>query len=237
MNKETPLAYLEEVFNTDWLNSLHDQTLKFALSQHSEYRCEVNRWLELFHEKGWLTDKTKQRLRQSHNWPSYYSKINELRVGFFIEKFLGLRLVEYEAKTVKNKNVEFKCVSINEQVVFAEVKTPLNLERFGLTPQKMNNVDLIRQLIKKAAIQLGERKPSLVVLADDLNFPLLNDLRTQSAIKEIWQDPSLHTVSATCFMGGIFQETMYDIVWSINPHALQLIDENLFIGFPAMAHS
>ncbi|NTV31500.1 hypothetical protein HGA91_06005 [candidate division WWE3 bacterium] len=228
---------LQKVFPPEWVNQIADETLKYALCENQNFRVEVDKWLSLFDKKGWLTDGVINRLRRGNHWPGYYSKINEFRVGYFVETMLGLQLIEYESPTIRNKNVEFKCVSINEQMIYVEVKTPLNLERFGLRPQTDNNSDLIYSLLRKASVQLSDRKPSIVVLADDLNFPLLIDRDGQHYLESIFKDESLRTISAVCFMGGIFIETMYSIVWAINPHAAQPIDENLFIGFMAMDSS
>jgi hypothetical protein len=150
------LEPLDDIFDETWLASRPE--LCYPLGENREYRKEVNKWLQFFNEKGWLDEKLIKRLRNSNTWTSFYSKINEFRAGYFLEKKLNFILSSYEVSTIDNKNVEFKG-KVSDFDVFIEVKTPLDLNRKSQKGGWFNGSDKVCESLHKAVEQLPENAP------------------------------------------------------------------------------
>lgn len=225
---ETRLTLLDDVFDKQWLGSRKE--LQFALGEKQNYRIQVNQWLQFFKFKNWLDDNLIKRLRTASNWTSYYSKINELRAGYFFEKKLKFILSKYESPTINDKNVEFKG-RINNFDIFIEVKTPLNLDRKRYKGGWGNDNDIICEVLDKAIKQLPDNASTIIVLSDDLRVPILDDSFQQNIIWELLDTPDYQKVSAVCVLGDISIENMYEMRWAVNDNAKYPIDKDIFSGF------
>jgi len=224
----TQLIPLDKIFDKQWL-SLRKE-LQYPLEKNQNYRVEVNNWLQFFDKKGWLDQKLIKRLRNARTWTSYYSKINELRAGYFFKEKLNFSISGYEAPTHDNKNVEFKG-RVKSVDMFIEVKTPLDLDRKLYKGGWFNNNNKIYEVLDKAAEQLPDNASTIVVLSDDLNLPLLLDPLAQNSIWIIFNSTDYEKISAICILGNIFHEDMYKMLWATNSNAKKLIDEGIFSGF------
>lgn len=216
---------LDRIFNDELMKKIKatDNSLFNALRKN-KYRIEVNNWLINFGSKGWLKSLEK-RLYRSTTWSSFYSKINELRAGYFFEHVLGFRLIQYEAPTENRKNVEFKGIK-NKAEFFIEVKTPLVLEKQnGISGWDGDNEPLVYDCLDKAITQLPQNGNNIVVLSDDLNLPLLYDGTIISSIKVYLNLPESEKIGAVCILGNIFIEDMYKREFIVNPNARKPIQE------------
>jgi len=230
------LLPIDDIFDNVWLNSR--PALSYALGKNQKYIEEVNAWLGFFQQKGWLDAKLIKRLQSANTWSSYYSKINELRAGYFFEKKLNLILSEYEVQTVGDKNVEFK--SRRDDVdIFIEVKTPLHFLKKEIGwinikgPWKKGDIIYeIYDCLDKAVMQLPNNSPTIVVLSDDLNVSLLDC--PQHILNHIWtafNSSEYMKVSVVCILGNIYHEDMYKMLWASNCNAKYQIDKAIFDGF------
>lgn len=220
---------VDVIFGKKWLNSRSE--LQYPLGKNQEYRIEVNKWLKFFDKKKWLDEKLIKRLQSANTWSSYYSKINELRTGYFFEIKLNFVLTQYEAQTTKEKNVEFKG-TINDIVVFIEVKTPLDLDRKLWKGGWFNSSDKVYDLLDKAIEQLPNNASAIVVFSDDLNVSLIDDTLAQNSIWTSFNSSDYQKVSAVCILGNIYHEYMYEMLWAINDNASFPLKEEIFKLYP-----
>lgn len=220
---------IDDIFGEKWLNSRLE--LQYPLVKNQEYRMEVNNWLIFFANKKWLDEKLIKRLQSANTWSSYYSKINELRTGYFFEIKLNFVLTQYEAPTTKGKNVDFKG-TVNDAVVFIEVKTSLDLDRKLWKGGWFDGSDKVYDLLDKAIEQLPNDAPAIVVFSDDLNVSLYDDTSAQNSIWTSFNSPDYQKVSAVCILGNIYHGDTYKMLWAINDNASFSIKEEIFKRFP-----
>lgn len=225
------LQPFDRIFNDEWMEQIKkvkdfNNDLYCALRKN-EYRKEVNKWLIYFENKGWL-NSLEQRLRMGTTWSSFYSKMNELRTGYFFEYKLGFRLSEYEATTNEPKNVDFKGIKDNTEF-FIEVKTPLDGLRqkdWKISKWDGDNETLVYNLLDKAITQLSQNGNNIVVLCDYLNLPLFYDGTIIDSIKYFLNSNDL--VGCVCILGNTFSEDMYRSEYVLNSNATNPIDKSIF---------
>ena len=225
------LQPFDRIFNDEQMERIkqakviNNDNLYYALRKN-EYRKEVNKWLIYFKNKGWL-DRFEQRLRMATTWPSFYSKINELRTGYFFEHRLGFQLTEYEATTNGHKNVDFKGIKNNIEF-FIEVKTPLDLGQkdWRISGWDGDNKALVDYLLDKAIMQLPQNGNNIVVLSDDLKPPLSDDETITPSIREFFTSCDL--IGCVCILGNTFLEDMYKWETVLNPNATKPIEDSIF---------
>ncbi len=230
------LIPLDNIFDEQWLKERPE--LQYPLSKNQKYREEVNNWLHLFDAKKWLDDKLIKRLQNANTWTSYYSKINELRAGYFFEKKLNFVLSAYEVSTIDNKNVEFKG-RVNGVDVFIEVKTPLHLKKKRSGWLNINGPwrkgDIIYEIGKcldKATKQLPDNAQSIVVLSDDFNVSLFDCVQhILDNICILFDSYDYQKISALCILGDIYYENMYQMMWTGNDNTNHPISEDIFKGY------
>ena len=220
--------YLDSIFPKKWIDQRPE--LRYALSENQEYRVEVNKWLEFFDSKGWLTKNLIKRLQTANSWASFYSKINELRAGYFLETELGIKLNKYEANSTGEKNVEFKG-TINDDEVYFEVKTPLNLNNRNFRCGSFNGSGKIIDCLNKANEQFSGSSLNIVVLSDDLKVPLSFDLLAQNTIWRLLNCGSYPKISTVLIVGNIYHEAMYRMRWAMNPNATFSLERGLFNNY------
>jgi hypothetical protein len=220
------MKLLTNIFPQDWITKRPQ--LKFPLSKNQEYMNEVEKWLQFFEVKGWLTESLKKRLRTATSWSSFYAKINELRAGYFFEKKLQFVLNEYESPTINGKNAEFKG-KINGEEVFIEVKSPLKFERSS--GGSFDSSEEVREVLEKAIKQLPSGSMNIVVLSDDLDVSLFSDLNAQSSIITNFNGAEFEKISTVCILGNIFFEDMYKMIFAQNLNANIKLSSKNFRGF------
>lgn len=229
MNSIT-LQPFDRIFNDEWMDRMKKARVihndLYCALRKNEYRKEVNKWLIYFENKGWL-NRLKQRLRMATTWPSFYSKINELRTGYFFEHRLGFQLTEYEATTNERKNVDFKGIKDNTEF-FIEVKTPLDLEQKNWKISKWDGDHeiLVYNLLDKAIAQLPQNGSNIIVLCDDLKLPLFYDGTIIPSIKDFLNSYDL--IGSVCILGSIFLEDIYKKEYVLNPNATSPIEDSIF---------
>lgn len=229
-NTRAILNPLDDIFDNDWLQSINDSELQYALGMNDKYRLEVNNWLVFFSGKGWLDSHLVARLRSAKTWTSYYSKINELRAGYFLENKLNINLDYYEVSTHDNKDVEFRGLLDNSEI-FIEVKTPLDLDRKLWKKGWVNNDDKICDVLEKAAAQLPSNKKTIVILSDDLKMPLLDDDQTGKIIRNCLN--TFPIISVVCILGNIYYDETYKMEYVVNLNANYSIEEVIFNNYGA----
>lgn len=222
------LQPLDRIFNDSWKQNVRDGELRYAIGS-DKYRTEVNKWLIFFESKGWLDTRLKRKLRSAKTWPSYYSKVNELRAGYFFETKLNFSLTDHEFQTSKDRKVDFKGTK-NKSDFFIEVKTPLDLDRRKYQGGSYNNSDKVYFLLDKALPQLPDDGKNIVVLSDDLKVPLLSDplLKFNNTVETYFNSPESEKIGAVCVLGDIYHETMYKLDVTLNPNAKNPIDKIIF---------
>lgn len=228
MNSVT-LQPFDRIFNDEWMDRMKKARVVhndlYCALRKNEYRKEVNRWLICFENKGWLKH-LEQRLRMATTWPSFYSKINELRTGYVFERKLGFQLTEYETTTNGRKNVDFKGTKNNIEF-FVEVKTSFDLEQKDRKLSKWDgdHETLVYNLLEKAVKQLPQNGNNIIVLCDDLNPPLLDDGTIICSIKEFLH--SYNLIGCVCILGSIFLEDIYEKGYVLNLNATNPIGDSI----------
>lgn len=230
---KTPL--LDEVFPSAWFSEspLKKSGLVYPLQKNESYKKEVEKWFSFFKKRGWLDKNLKKKFRTSTTWSSFFSKINELRAGYFLENELHIKLVEYESKTNDQKNVEFLGIW-NYEEIYIEVKSPLEFETTKRQGGWFDNSDKIAESLKKANEQIPPSSINIIVLSGDCNVPLFDDMKTQWSIMDSFENYSYPKISVVILLGSIYMEDIYRMEWCINPNAGMPIKKSMFSDFKEM---
>lgn len=223
---------IDKIFDDQWFNSkgkLMPQ-LVYPLKRNPEFREEVEKWLTYFDNKGWLDQEMIKRLRMASSWLSFYSKMNELRAGYFFGNKLNFFLTKFNVPVLR-KNVDFEG-TVNNSEIYIEVKTPTEANKKMGTKREsgsFDNTKVVYDLLKKATLQLPDAKYCIVVLSDYLNVSLLDDIKVRMyTIPGLFKLEDFKKISAVCILGNVYHETLYKMRLIINSNATCLVRENIF---------
>lgn len=209
--------FIDQIFDANWFNSKSKSRsqLIYPLIKNLKFRKELEKWFIYFKNKGWLDQKMIKDLRRASSWPSFYSKINELRTGFFFEKILNFNLTKYHAP-VLNKNIEFEG-EVNNHKIYIEVKTPTEINSKLENDREcisFDNSEIVTNLIRGSTSQLPNNEQNIVVLSDYLNVSLLNDIKVKKyTIPNLLNINEFKKISAVCILGNIYHETLYRMIF------------------------
>lgn len=245
---------IDKIFDKRFFEGLKTEELVYPLKKNQFFRAEIEEWLKFFRRKKWDIEK---KLRHAKSFDSLYSKLNELRAGYFLENFCQVELLNYEYDIKeKNTNIEFRGILPNQQQVFIEVKTPLIRQknrwkksnhiysfwhRDESSPKSKNAFDLI----KEASSQLPNNHVGIVILSDALDFSLLDSLRrlpNELGVKEmiimgdqnddeVWEGlVKFKNINCLMILGNLFREDFYKNYLIFNESAQILLEEKYLVN-------
>lgn len=190
------------------------------------FRTELNKWIKFFEDKSFWSESLKKRILGSSNWYAFYSTLNELKLGYFVENNLGIIVEEYEAKTNNNKNVEFRGKNKKNEKCFIELKTKIkeNKSEFG----HFNASGKACQAFADANKQFPRGHMNLLFMSNDLEVSLFSDVAAQNTVWNLLQQKKFSNISAVCLFGDIYMENMYKLYYAINGQAIKKINPNIF---------
>lgn len=152
------------------------------------WKKEVNKWLSFIKDKGQL-NKFKTRLKCK---PALRDEaLSEIKVAYFLEKYLNYKIIEWEPLGQNNHKGEFTIKLKSGLCIFCEVKSPGwegEVLKDGKDYQRLkqpkyitgdarwvDNTDVTKYMIEKTYPKLVECNTNLLILVDDLFFSNKDD--------------------------------------------------------------
>lgn len=189
------------------------------------FREEFNKWVDFFEKKGFWSERLKKRILGSSDWYGFYSIINELKLGYFLEKKLGINIVDYEPITVNDKKVEFKGKAGSHDY-YIELKT--KIEKNKRKSGSFNASDKTCYAFAEAQKQFLPITKNILFISNDLEVSLLDDVLAQNTVYDLLKQDKYKNISAVCLFGDIYIGNMYKLLYAINKYAINKISPNIF---------
>lgn len=117
-------------YNNFSIDSFCEDNFKFD----NDYKLECMKWLNFI-------DKEKNRLesyipRFTQNVDKIYEVLAEIKSAYFLEKRLGYKIIDFNAKTIKDKDVDFLMINNKNEKIYCEVNCPNFLTDFPINERK-----------------------------------------------------------------------------------------------------
>ena len=231
---DSRLTYFNLVFDQPTISRIKSQgLLANAITRDFDaarkFRKEMNKWLTLAGKKGWLDESLINTIRNTKDWYDFYSNINNRKTAWFIENKLKLSIVEFEPGGSGKKKVDLKAYLLNNQGLYIEVKSPMEIVESKRKGGSFNYSLKIQRCFERASEQFLDHQANFLILTNDTSPPLQNDLLAQNHIYELFSNFS--KISAVGILGNIYIGEMYRFEWAVNENAGFLIDPSIFKGF------
>lgn len=154
----------------------------------------------------------------------YWQILSEMRAIHIFHNILGIPVVKVEAKTIRNKSVDFLC-NVNNENVFVEVKgfRPEDYEIAKKGGSLGNDEEKIDRALNRSQNKFLDNTCNIVVIADeDTTKPplFMNPLADLEGTPEIYlNSPDYSKTSAVIVLGGLYEGEMfkYKIWYNNNP--------------------
>jgi hypothetical protein len=182
----------------------------------------INKWLEFINKKNELL-RFKPRLNSKK--PQIFDALAEIQAAYVIENNTEYKVVEFEKKTVKDKDVDF-LISNNKTEIYCEVKSPgweaelTQKERLEGRTKKPKYINAearwveswknIQYAIIKAYDKFLPAKHNMIILCPDLFNGLLefpNDLNVNNSLygKKFQFNSLTDTKQKGCFADNTYE--------------------------------
>lgn len=179
-------------------------------------------------------DSFQKKFDENNN--SYWQTVSEAR-AIIIFNNLGIQVMEIDAKTIKNKNVDFLAIFENEKI-YSEVKgfLPEDYEVAKKGSNCFNKQEyetMIERALKRANKKFLDKSLNIVVIADEnviksslFREPLIGELPGDV----LWDYPE---ISAAMILGEYNNEDMFKYKIWYNANLQKSLPQNLMNIFDA----